>query len=172
MERFRSSTSERGVRILRTPLGHEDYVQAHLTRTLAQHDVLLSRIPLVEDVQSAWSLLLHCAGARANYLLRVVRPDLVHRFAAGHNQGLWNCLNRILSIDFQVDATVQDTATLPLSMGGLGLRSAMRTCKPSFWASWADCLAMIRARHPDVAAQILRQGLDVSPTWQAAESAA
>ena len=114
-------------------------MQGHLTRTLAQHDVLLSRIPLVEDVQSAWSLLLHCVGARANYLLRVVRPDLVRRFAGGHNQGLWNCLNRILSIDFQVDAMVQDTATLPLSMGGLGLSSAMRTCQPAFWASWADC---------------------------------
>ena len=71
------------------------------------------------------------------------------------------CLNRILSIDFQVDAMVHDTATLPLSMGGLGL-----TCQP------ADCVAMIRARHPDVAAQILRKGLDVSPTWQASESAA
>ena len=59
--------------MLGTPLGHEDYVQAHLTRTLAQHDVLLSHIPLVEDVQSASSLLLHCAGARANYLLRVTR---------------------------------------------------------------------------------------------------
>ena len=100
-------TSERGVRMLGTPLGHDDNV--HLTRTLAQHDVLLSRIPLVEDVQSAWSLLLHCAGARANFLLRVVRPDLVHRFATGHNQGLWNCLSRILSIDFRhiaIDAHV------------------------------------------------------------------
>ena len=52
-------------------------------------------------------------------------------------------------------------------MGGLGLRS-----QPAFWAIWADCLVMIRARHLDVAAKILRQGLDVSPTRQAAESVA
>ena len=61
-------TSERGVRILGTPLGHEYFVQAHLTRTLAQHDVLLSRIPLVEDVQSAWSLLRETRfGAQIRY---------------------------------------------------------------------------------------------------------
>ena len=29
------------------------------------------------DMQSAWVLLLHCASARANHLLRVVRPDFV-----------------------------------------------------------------------------------------------
>ena len=74
-------TSECGVRILGTPLDKEDYVQAHLTRTLVQHNVLLSRVPPVSVVSvSALAL-----GARANYLLKVVRPDLVRRFAAGRN---------------------------------------------------------------------------------------
>ena len=62
-----------------------DYVQTQLTQKLVEHDMLLQHIPLVTDVQSAWSLLLHCAGGRANYLLRVVRPELVGRFALGHN---------------------------------------------------------------------------------------
>ena len=43
--------------------------------------MLLERIPAVQDVQSAWLILLHCAAARANYLLRVERPALVRRFA-------------------------------------------------------------------------------------------
>ena len=159
---------------LGTPLGHADYVQEQLNLTLGKHNVLLSRIPLIEDVQSAWSLSVHCAGARANYLLRVVRPKLVRTFAEGHNRILWNCLNHILSIDSQVDETVQDLGSLPLSMGGLGLRSATRTSQPAFWASWADCLAMIRARHPDVAALILlrMQGPDTPPTLAAAAPAA
>ena len=59
-------------------------------------------------------------------------------------------------------------------MGGLGLRSATRTSQPAFWASWADCLAMIRTIHPDVAALILlkMQGPDTPPTLAAAASAA
>ena len=60
-------TEEQGVRILGAPLGHTDFVSAFLERKSRDHHVLLSRIPRVEDVQSAWALLLHCASARANY---------------------------------------------------------------------------------------------------------
>ena len=62
-------------------LKHPDYVHAYLTRVLAEHDVLMSRIPFVEDVQSAWGLLLHCAGERAKHTLRVIRQEMVLTFA-------------------------------------------------------------------------------------------
>ena len=155
------------MRVLGTPLGHVDYVQTQLTQKLAEHDVLLQRIPLVTDVQSAWSLLLHCAGGRANYLLRVVRPELVGRFALGHNEGLWECLKRIMKLEGDVRDTVKDITSLPLALGGLGLRSATRTSESAFWASWADSLAMIRERHLTVAAAIvgsLERSVDMSPT--------
>ena len=57
----------------------------------------LQRILLLADVQSAWSLLLHCAGGRANYLLRVVKQELVGRLL-GHNEG-WECLKRIMKFE-------------------------------------------------------------------------
>ena len=120
---------------------------------MAEHEVLLSRIPLVEDVQSAWALPFPLPG-RTNYMFRAVRPEMVRGFAEGHNAGLWTCLCNILNV--VVDGDRQDVATMPLSLGGLGLRDAVRTSPPAFWASWADCIAMVRARHPDVAALILR----------------
>ena len=46
--------------------------------------MFLSHIPKVEDVESAWALLLHCAGGPANYMLRVVIPEAVQTFAEGH----------------------------------------------------------------------------------------
>ena len=39
----------------------------------------------------------------------------------------------------------------------LGLRDASRTSEPAFWASWADCLSMIRKRHSEVALEMVRQ---------------
>ena len=42
-------------------------------------------------------------------------------------------------------------------LGGIGLRSAARTSKPAYWASWGDSLAMIRRRHPVVADQLVHQ---------------
>ena len=65
---------QQGVTILGTPLGHPDFVSAQLQRKTQDHRILLERILAVTDVQSAWSLLL---PRPANYILRVVRPDLV-----------------------------------------------------------------------------------------------
>ena len=147
---------EQGILILGTPLGHDEYVRAQLELKSSEHDVLLSRIPSVADVQSAWALLLHCASARANYLLRVVRPDLVRQFAARHDESIWTCLCQILGVPSdECDITARHTATLPLALGGLGLRSAVRTSLPAHWASWGECLGMIKDRHPEVADMIV-----------------
>ena len=105
---------------------------------------------MLSDVQSAWALLLHCANARATYLLQVVR------LAEAHDRGLWRCLSTILGVHpEQRDPAAKDDATLPLALGGLGLRSAVRTRVSAYWASWADSLAMIHQRHPEVADRIV-----------------
>ena len=122
---------EQGIKILGALLGHEGFVAAHLEKTLRKHQVLLDAIPSVPDVQSAWLLLLHCASTQANYLLRVVRPEWTVHFAHSHDTGLWHCLCNIFGIHYdQCEATVRTSSTLSLSMGGLGLRSAVRTCRP------------------------------------------
>ena len=58
------------------------------------------------------------------------------------------CLGRIMRV-------VHEAATLPFSLEGLGIRSAFRSLEFAHWASWADCLAMVKARHPIVAARIV-----------------
>ena len=54
-------TYQQGVKILGTPLGYADFVQAELESVAMDHQVLLRQIPGVPDVQAAWLLLLHCA---------------------------------------------------------------------------------------------------------------
>ena len=166
----RIPTAEQGMKVLGTPLGHEDYVARHLEAVADEQRVLLDRIPRVRDVQSARLLLLHCALARANYQLRSVPPNASAEFAATHDAGLWRCLCSILQLDPAQADSVRETATVLLSLGGLGLRSALRTRVPAFWASWADSLGMIHQRHPDVAAQLVHQleGHPDTPSLQAA----
>ena len=50
----------------RNPLGHADFVSPQLETVLEEQHILLNRIPRVQDVQSAWLILLHCASARVN----------------------------------------------------------------------------------------------------------
>ena len=81
-------TVEQGVRILGTPLGHPEYVRAQLASLSVVHDQLLQKVPTIPDLQCAWMLLLYCCAARANYILRMVHPDLTATFAAHHDASL------------------------------------------------------------------------------------
>ena len=127
------------------------------------------------NLQSGWLLLLHCAAARANYFVRVLRPDVVQPFAVSHDTNVWQCLCNILGIPEDGCSDVaRISATFPLALGGLGLRSAQRTCVAAHWASWADTLPMVAARHPTVA-DIIRRSFESdpqSPSLAAAKPAA
>ena len=50
--------AEQGVKIWGAPF---------LKKVSEKHQILFQRIPRLSDVQSAWLLLVHCAGARANH---------------------------------------------------------------------------------------------------------
>ena len=65
---------ERGLLVLGVPVGHHAFVQKWLADKEGTHLQLFSRIPAVQDAQSAWLLLLMCAGPRANHLLRNLPP--------------------------------------------------------------------------------------------------
>ena len=67
--------------------------------------------------------------SRANCQLRVVRPELTEQFAAGHDDGVWRCLCAICQITPDVEPAIRDIVTLPLGLGGLGLRSAFKRGK-------------------------------------------
>ena len=58
-------THQQGLKVLGVPLGHPDFVLKFLEAKIAEHRVLLERIPLVPDTQSSWLLLSFCAAARA-----------------------------------------------------------------------------------------------------------
>ena len=150
------------------------FVLAHLDPMTTDYRTFLERIPSVPDLQSAWALLLHCAAARATYLLRTLPPEAVARFADAHDAGLWRCMCLLLRIPEDQDAVTKLIAILPLVSGGLGFRSAARTRQADFWANWADCLPMIRERHPELAEDILLRlegGANTSALGAAREAA-
>ena len=140
-------SAAQGKRVLGSLIGHPDFVRSFLEKKTAEHSVLLERIPAVPDLQSAWLLLLFCAAPRSKIWLRTVQPELVDAFATAHDVGLWQCLCAILHVNGDmVTASAKETASVPLSMGGLGLWSAFRSRQASHWASWCDCLELIRDR--------------------------
>ena len=84
-----------GVKDLGAPIGHPAFVTAQLAAVAEHQATLLQRIPLTPDLQSAWLLLLHCAGGRPTYFLRVVNPEAALDYATLHDERVWSCLCRL-----------------------------------------------------------------------------
>ena len=86
-------------------------------------------------------------------MLRVVHPALCFRFAQMHDAGIRECFQALLRVS--VTQHMWEMASLPFASGGLCWRNAERLLSTAHWASWADALPVIRARHPDVADHML-----------------
>ena len=67
--------AQQGVVILGVPIGSPEFVRQQLEDKSAEQDLLFQRIPLLEDTQACWLLLLMCAATRANFWLRAVCPE-------------------------------------------------------------------------------------------------
>ena len=119
--------------------GQPEYVLQFLEEKSDEHRTLFQRIPMVEDPQAVWLLLLMCASTRANFWLRPT-----------HDAHVWECLKRILNCHGGGSAEV--SASLPFFQGSLVLTSAARIREGAHRASWADCQKMVRQRHPAVVA--------------------
>ena len=104
--------------------GSAGRVRACLLELSASHQRLVDKIPFVSDLWSAWSLLLLCAASRPNYILRVLHPEATREFATLHDTAMRRCVVTLL--DVRMDDQTWNVGSLPLSLGGLGLRSAVR----------------------------------------------
>ena len=120
-------TTGQWFKMLETPVGHPDSVEDHLQGVARKNKACWlagpNRIGARCSVHMA--VLRHCASALANYQVISVRPFAVENFARTHGAGLWQCLSNLLQVDpSQSERTVQALATLPMSLGGLRLRSS------------------------------------------------
>ncbi len=152
--------SPAGVVILGVPVGTPDFVQSHAEERLAEEKKLLDEIAALPDAQCAWQLLTRCATPRGNYWLRTLPPSQSSTYAKQRDDALWDACLSILhahGLPEPLRASGRRIAELPSRMGGLGLRSAVRTAPAAYWSSWADAIEMIHARNPNVAAKILER---------------
>ena len=82
------------------------------------------------------------------------------RFAQQHDSQVWQCFRNLIG-QLPRQAT-WELGSLPLHLGGLGIRSASRTAHAAYWGSWADCLSTIRERHSNIA-EIMSEALSNPP---------
>ena len=161
--------AQQGLRVLGLPLGHQEYVQAELSKISEKHKTFFDQLPTLPDLQTSWLLLLYCASPRVYYALRGLRPDLTRGFAATHDQAVRTCLTQLLQLPNPLEDGPARTAALALNQGGLGLRSALNHTAAAFWASWQDTAPILQRKAPQVfglLSQQLHTGEPDLPTIQ------
>ena len=161
--------AQQGLRVLGLPLGHQEYVQAELSKISEKHKTFFDQLPTLPDLQTSWLLLLYCASPRVYYALRGLRPDLTRGFAATHDQAVRTCLTQLLQLPNPLEDGPARTAALALNQGGLGLRSAQNHTAAAFWASWQDTAPILQRKAPQVfglLSQQLHTGEPDLPTIQ------
>ena len=89
MQVFRPEVwSPEGVKILGTPVGDAEFIQAAVNARWEEEDKLWRALSWVPDLQCAWQLSVQCAGPRCHHLLRTMPPSHVVGYAAGHDEGM------------------------------------------------------------------------------------
>ena len=139
------------MKILGTPIGSDAFVQAKEERRLWE------ATPWVPDVQCGWQILLQCAGPRCQHFLRTVPPSQSARYAQSHDTGMRHAMEAVLGgvpRSSEQKSTAHKIKSLPMRLGGLGLRSAERMKPVAFWASSADALPMQSNRLPTLTDQV------------------
>ena len=125
--------SQEGFKVLGVPIGHPSFITAHMAAKFKEQVLLFERILLIDDVQVGWLLFIFCATTRAN----------TSEYAEQHDQSVLRCLSSILQMDGLPPQT-HEAASMFLTMGGLGVGGCSRIRHAAHWASWADCLEMVK----------------------------
>ena len=121
---------------------------------------------MAEQPSSGVALVAHVC-IHLGELLGESRPDLTDTFAEHHDDNVWTCMRTILGTPAAPDLA-RVISTLSLSAGGLGLASAQRSRGGARWASWADCIRMVKERHPTIAEMMITHMADgTAPCFEA-----
>ena len=79
-------------------------------------------------------------------------------YAQAHDHAVRKTLQACLGgVSFGEADGARTLATVPASLGGLGLTSAVRTAPAAYWAAWADALPVLGERAPALAEACVRQ---------------
>ena len=122
-------------KFLGTPIGIRESVVSFTKRKRADKaSSLLKGVCLLEDGQIAHKLLMRCMGSsRVMHAMRTTRPDWILETLKEVDAATMDCLEACVGTTLPAAARTQ--ASLPIRLGGLGVRSAERHAPAAYVCS-------------------------------------
>ena len=132
-----------GVEFLGAGIGSSDFINSITVRRVEKASTLHDLIPEMDDPQCEMSLLRNCAGVcKVTHALWTSPPCAISAATASFDNSLRGCLEKVSQTSIGDSSWSQ--ASLPISDGGLGLRSASSSAAAAFVASCAVSVPHVR----------------------------
>jgi hypothetical protein len=153
-----------GLRVLGSPVGTPTFIQSSMTG-LTKKTIKILPTLLQFDPKIKFLLLQSCINARPNFLARTSKPWLNQDALSEFDSMVSKCLFYIcehgsadqlintLTVDSITDLpmlppTSDSIRSLPVIMGGLGLRKAHEITRPAYVSSWLNSMAWTASNLP------------------------
>ena len=135
---------EPGIILLGAPLGTPQFVREELSKKVEKVQEITSLLPGIEDPHTEFVLLRSClALPKLMFSLRTVDTSAHQEPLIEYDRVTREALTRIMGSPLQDQQWSQ--ATLPTSMGGLGLRSAVEHAPGAYAASYTSSQPLLKA---------------------------
>ena len=130
---------EGGLTILGSPLGNEEFVLEALDKSLRHKGKGLVSLPLLQDSQAAFTLLLKCFLPRIHYMLRCtpLSPAGMTRVTAYHKELLHTMEILMGFTPGTMPRQARKQAELPIAHGGMGIIPPLHVAPAAILGAWA-----------------------------------
>ena len=140
-----------GIRVLGSPVGSVEYSKEFVESKISDLEELLENLHVLEDPHSEFSVLRNCFSLpKFSYITRTIPPGPHLQSYQRFNQAVRHTTEGIIGTSLSDSQWKQ--ASLPVSMGGLGLRSAMAHAPGAYLVSVSgsdQIIKEITGKHTD-----------------------
>ena len=158
-----------GIVILGTPIGNQNFESSFALDKANHTNTLLNAVATLNSRQQQLLLLRLCVHPRLDHLLRTVSRDSLMPAITKHQEAVQHFLINILSTSYDLPMHHIPTETLtqislPLSMGGLGIRDTAALAQPIHLASFQESVGLLHTRLPTQFPQVYQTFLHGNST--------
>ena len=121
-----------------SPIDHKSFVQDVCFKQVDSAKVFLSKLPGLNDAQTASLLLRYCGIPKISHLLRCIPPLVIDTAATEFDCTIINTFEAIIGCKLSVQEIRQ--LSLPISQGGFSLTKSSSTASVAFLGAWASSL--------------------------------
>ena len=127
---------EVGLTLLGGSVGKDVFIHQEASKRFGKINEVLGRLEILCDPQVAYQFLRYCTGApKASYIMRTTEPLVVADLYQQFDQNQCSALGLILGASLTTESPSWNQATLPVDLGGLGIRSVATHSNAAFVTS-------------------------------------